>query len=126
MAVVCVPTIYFCCLERKGLSLEEINGLFGDKVAVQLTHLTEAERAALDETIQGTEVHLKGDPELLSKKRGLNSSGDIVSMVQDIGVLRKSKGVWVRVRYRNARLREVFDRKSFFFHNQFLGLILIA
>jgi MFS family permease len=38
MAVVFVPAIWYCCPETKGLSLEEINGLFGDEVVVQLTH----------------------------------------------------------------------------------------
>jgi hypothetical protein len=41
MAVVFVPAIWCCCPETKGLSLEEINGLFGDEVVVQLTHASE-------------------------------------------------------------------------------------
>ncbi|EXJ93636.1 hypothetical protein A1O1_02028 [Capronia coronata CBS 617.96] len=42
--------IYFCP-ETKGLSLEEINGIFEDKVAVRLTNLTEEERRDLDSRI---------------------------------------------------------------------------
>ncbi|BCS26797.1 uncharacterized protein APUU_51508S [Aspergillus puulaauensis] len=36
------------CPETRGLSLEEINGLFGDTVAVRLTHLTAEEKDVLD------------------------------------------------------------------------------
>ncbi|KAF2793029.1 general substrate transporter [Melanomma pulvis-pyrius CBS 109.77] len=45
------------CPETKGLSLEEINGVFNDKVAVQLTHLDTEEKSALGACIlQGTPV----------------------------------------------------------------------
>ena len=37
--------------ETKGRPLEEIAGLFGDEVAVDLTHLDEAERRALDKQL---------------------------------------------------------------------------
>lgn len=37
--------------ETKGLSLEEIGEVFGDEVAVKLTHLTAAERERLDREI---------------------------------------------------------------------------
>jgi hypothetical protein len=37
--------------QTRGLSLEEINGLFGDTVAVRLTHLTEEEKNVLDATV---------------------------------------------------------------------------
>lgn len=37
--------------ETKGLSLEEIGEVFGDEVAVKLTHLTSAERELLDRNI---------------------------------------------------------------------------
>jgi MFS family permease len=37
--------------ETKGLSLEEINAIFGDQVAVDITHLTQEERDALDQGI---------------------------------------------------------------------------
>lgn len=52
MAVVFMPAIWRCCPETKGLSLEEINGLFGDEVVVQLTHTSAAvlERTATNET----------------------------------------------------------------------------
>ena len=42
--------------ETKGLSLEEINAIFGEEVAVDISHLTVEERAALDEGI----LHEKG------------------------------------------------------------------
>jgi len=42
--------------ETKGLSLEEINAIFGDEVAVDISHLTAEQRAALDEGI----LHEKG------------------------------------------------------------------
>jgi hypothetical protein len=47
-----VPAIWYCCPETKGLSLEEINGLFGDEVVVQLTHTSGAilEHAQTNET----------------------------------------------------------------------------
>lgn len=54
-AVVGVPFIWYFCPETKGLSLEEVNGLFGDEVVVQLTHITEEERAKLDERIDARE-----------------------------------------------------------------------
>lgn len=34
--------IWYCCPETQGLSFEEINGLFGDEVVVQMTHASEA------------------------------------------------------------------------------------
>jgi hypothetical protein len=37
--------------ETKGLSLEEVGALFGDQVAVDLTHMTEEERRKLDDEI---------------------------------------------------------------------------
>lgn len=42
--------------ETKGLSLEEINAIFGEEVAVDISHLTEEQRRALDEGI----LHEKG------------------------------------------------------------------
>jgi MFS family permease len=54
MAVVFVPAIWYCCPETKGLSLEEINGLFGDEVVVQLTHHS----GAVLEHTQTNETHI--------------------------------------------------------------------
>jgi hypothetical protein len=65
MAVAFVPAIWYCCPETKGLSLEEIGGLFGDEIVVQLTHTSgtvlkqtrtnETEHAARQETMEGKE-----------------------------------------------------------------------
>lgn len=38
-------------LQTKGLSLEEVNGIFNDTVAVRLTNLTGEERDALDNCV---------------------------------------------------------------------------
>ncbi|KAJ5537812.1 hypothetical protein N7494_007291 [Penicillium frequentans] len=52
------------CPETRGLSLEEINGLFGDTVAVKLTNLTEEEKNALDATVlQGVSCVDQGEVE---------------------------------------------------------------
>jgi MFS family permease len=70
MAVVLVPVIYLCCPETKGLSLEEINGLFGDEVLVQLTHITTTEHAALQETLEGKEQKPQNVSQETSEARG--------------------------------------------------------
>lgn len=48
-------------LQTKGLSLEEINGLFGDETIVTITRITESERAELDAIIEskGLKVSLE-------------------------------------------------------------------
>lgn len=43
-----VPLIYWYFPETKGLSLEEIDELFGDKVIVHLTHISDEEKVELD------------------------------------------------------------------------------
>jgi hypothetical protein len=40
--------------ETKGLSLEEIAAVFGDKVAMDLSHMSTEERTFLDEKMRGT------------------------------------------------------------------------
>ncbi|EXJ74621.1 uncharacterized protein A1O5_02918 [Cladophialophora psammophila CBS 110553] len=46
-----LPFVILYFPETKGLSLEEIDVLFGDEVALDLTHLSEEERAAFDKNI---------------------------------------------------------------------------
>ncbi|KAL1887964.1 hypothetical protein Sste5346_009846 [Sporothrix stenoceras] len=50
-----VVLIYFFCPETKGLSLEEINGVFNDKVAMQLTRI-DGEGAATDSGVLETDT----------------------------------------------------------------------
>jgi hypothetical protein len=55
--VVCsamIPFIVWKFPETKGLSLEEIGALFGDEVALDLSHLSESERQELDERLEYT------------------------------------------------------------------------
>lgn len=40
-------------LQTKGLSLEEVNELFGDEVVVHLTHISDEEKVQLDNAILG-------------------------------------------------------------------------
>ena len=49
-----VGVVAFVLPETKGLALEEIGALFGDEVALDISHLTLEEREALDRTL--TEV----------------------------------------------------------------------
>jgi hypothetical protein len=44
--------VYKYCPETKRLSLEEIGEKFGDEVLVHLTHITDEERAKLDQAIE--------------------------------------------------------------------------
>ena len=48
--------------ETKGLTLEEIAAAFGDAVAVDLSHLSEEQRRALDESLMGVGVDVTETP----------------------------------------------------------------
>ncbi len=48
--------------ETNGLSLEEIAAKFGDEVAVDLSHLDEERRRALDERLMAVGVDITGSP----------------------------------------------------------------
>jgi hypothetical protein len=48
--------------ETNGLSLEEIAAKFGDEVAVDLSHLDEERRRALDERLLAVGVDITGSP----------------------------------------------------------------
>lgn len=49
-----LPLVLFKFPETKGLSLEEIGALFGDKVALDLTHLSEKQRQEFDDRLART------------------------------------------------------------------------
>ncbi|KAK4909911.1 hypothetical protein LTR28_000108 [Elasticomyces elasticus] len=49
-----LPFVVFYFPETKGLSLEEVGALFGDELAMDVTHLSEKEREELDANIAKT------------------------------------------------------------------------
>jgi MFS family permease len=51
LTAITIVIIWVYFPETKGLSLEEMNALFGEDVAVDISHLTKEERVALDEGI---------------------------------------------------------------------------
>ncbi|KIW84807.1 hypothetical protein Z517_00195 [Fonsecaea pedrosoi CBS 271.37] len=62
-AITTAMTAVACYLwwpETKGLSLEEINALFGEEVAVDVGHMTKEERDALDEKIFAQTQEIEG------------------------------------------------------------------
>ena len=48
-----LPYVVWKFPETKGLSLEEVGALFGDEVALDVTHLTDQEQQELDAAIIG-------------------------------------------------------------------------
>ncbi|OAP64182.1 hypothetical protein AYL99_00154 [Fonsecaea erecta] len=70
-AVTTAMTVVACILwwpETKGLSLEEINALFGDEVAVDVGHMTKEQREALDEKIFAQQIEFEGGNTAESEK----------------------------------------------------------
>lgn len=57
----CIPFIWRLP-ETNGLSLEEIAAKFGDEVAVDISHLSEERRRALDERLLAAGVDIAGTP----------------------------------------------------------------
>ena len=49
-----LPFVVYYYPETKGLSLEEIGALFGDEVVLDISHLSEKERAEFDERLERT------------------------------------------------------------------------
>ncbi|OAG40005.1 hypothetical protein AYO21_05686 [Fonsecaea monophora] len=75
-----VPWVILYFPETKGLSLEEIGVLFGDEVALDLTHLSEEERAEFDRSIAD---HLPvGYSEL---EKGGSVKNENVQQIDDVG-----------------------------------------
>jgi len=58
LSFVNVIIVYFWCPETKGLSLEEINGRFGDEVIVHFTDATEKQRQELEAQVQAEDEDL--------------------------------------------------------------------
>lgn len=70
-----LPLVVYYFPETKGLSLEEVGALFGDEVAMDITHLSEEDRAALDAKItQATDVTHFDEKGVTYVHEGRNSS----------------------------------------------------
>lgn len=55
-----LPIVWKYFPETKGLSLEEIAGVFGDEVALEITHLSPEQEAQLREKISHVAVYTTG------------------------------------------------------------------
>ncbi|KAL6252904.1 hypothetical protein RBB50_000623 [Rhinocladiella similis] len=62
--------------ETKGLSLEEVGGLFGDEVALDLSHLTQEQQAALDREIREREDSSLSDKAGIATKSSESPEND--------------------------------------------------
>ncbi|OAG33838.1 hypothetical protein AYO21_12057 [Fonsecaea monophora] len=52
LSTINLPLIWYFFPETRGLALEEVGEIFGDKIEVRLTHLTAEQREALDKDIE--------------------------------------------------------------------------
>ena len=57
-----MPLQWYFLPETNGLALEEIAAKFGDEVAVDLSHLSEDRRRALDESLMAVGADLTESP----------------------------------------------------------------
>ncbi|RDW68215.1 hypothetical protein BP5796_08872 [Coleophoma crateriformis] len=81
MAVLAVPAIYLLCPETKGLSLEEINGLFGDEVVVKITGVSDEERVKLEKAVEGDRLTKQNEAANGYKNGSMKTSSlDIISV----------------------------------------------
>lgn len=55
-----LPIIVLYFPETKGLTLEEVGALFGDKLAMDITHLSDQARIELDKNLENMDVGEKG------------------------------------------------------------------
>jgi hypothetical protein len=83
-----LPFIVYYYPETKGLSLEEIGALFGDEGALDISHLSEKERAELDERLERTVDITQFEEKGVGTYAGdgsLSSSGECVEPVLERG-----------------------------------------
>lgn len=75
-------------MKTKGLSLEEINGIFNDQVVVRLTDLTQEEKAALDDQVRHSNLLLHGQAigaqsNMMHVRSGENNSEGLMQTKMD-------------------------------------------
>lgn len=73
-----VGIVAFVLPETKGLALEEIGALFGDEVALDISHLTLEERMALDRSLT------KAGGEKSPTTESLDGRADQVEVTKDV------------------------------------------
>ena len=72
--------IYFFFPETARLSLEEISAAFGDEVAINMTTLTEKQRADLDLQLQKTDIVHMEETGIKIKSDDMEAAGGITKM----------------------------------------------